>query len=76
MGELAALLSAFMWSGTSLVLTALGARVSPAVLSALRLTAGSVVLVVLLLAMGRTDEYEGAGLSTFAGLVGSGLLGW
>ena len=76
MGELAALLAAMTWSFTSVLLTSLSARTAPAVLSALRLSAGSVVLAVLLFASGQvTDLREASALGLF-GVSASGLVGY
>ena len=76
MGEAAALISAFTWSCSSVALASLGARTTPAVLSALRLTFGSVVLILLLLMSGDFREYQTLSALGAAGLILSGLLGY
>ena len=76
MGELAALVAAMTWSVTSVALTSLSARTAPAVLSALRLTAGSLVLLVLLLASGQASDLQRATLTGLFGVVASGLVGY
>ncbi len=76
MGEAAALISAFTWSCSSIALASLSGRTAPAVLSALRLAFGSIVLVALLLVTGAAAEFRDAGAWVFIGLILSGLLGY
>ena len=76
MGEAAALISAFTWSCSSVALASLGARTTPAVLSALRLAFGSVVLILLLLMSGDFREYQTLSALGAAGLILSGILGY
>ena len=76
MGEVAALISAFTWSCSSIALASLSGRTSPAVLSALRLTFGSLILVAMLFVSGAIDELRSAGWLVFGGLILSGLLGY
>ncbi|MBI5947155.1 MAG: DMT family transporter [Chloroflexi bacterium] len=76
MGELAALIAAFTWSGTSVALTSLSARTSPVALSAFRLSAGAIVLGVLLLLTGQWADLGGASASNYLAIVGSGFIGY
>lgn len=76
MGELAALVAAMTWSVTSVALTSLSARTAPAVLSALRLAAGSLVLLVLLLASGQISDLQEATALGLFGVIASGLVGY
>lgn len=76
MGEVAALLAAMTWSITSVALTSLSARTAPAVLSALRLSAGSIVLAVLLLVSGEISDLRQASALGLFGVVASGLVGY
>ena len=75
-GELAALLSAATWSGTSVALTSLGSRVSPAALSTLRLSVASLLLPFILIATGGVHEITSASLATIAGIAGSGIVAY
>ena len=76
MGELAALVAAMVWSATSVALTSLSARTAPAVLSALRLAAGSFVLLVLLAFSGQVSDLRDAPLLDLFGVIASGLVGY
>ncbi|MGI8927123.1 MAG: EamA family transporter [Tepidiformaceae bacterium] len=76
MGELAALLSALTWSGTSVALTSLSARTSPVALSALRLAAGTIVLCLLVVVVGAADDVADASAANLAAIIGSGLIGY
>lgn len=76
MGELAALLAAMTWSITSVALTSLSARTAPAVLSALRLAAGSIVLLALLLVSGQVSDLQQATTLGLTGVIASGLVGY
>ncbi len=76
MGELAALIAAATWAGTSVALTALSARTPPVVLSALRLSAATLVLPFILLASGQAGDIAEASWPTLIGVVGSGLVGY
>ncbi len=75
-GEIAALVSAFAWSCTSIALSSLSSRTAPAVLSALRLATGSIILFFVMLATGGLDEYDGITRWSVIGLIVSGLLGY
>ncbi|MFN8616826.1 MAG: DMT family transporter [Dehalococcoidia bacterium] len=76
MGELAALISAMVWSGTSVALTSLSSRIAPAVLSGLRLAFGSVVVLVILAFSGQADDLRSASTATLAGVIISGFIGY
>lgn len=76
MGELAALISAISWACTSVVLTSLSGRTQPVVISALRLTAASLVLPFILLASGQAHELAAASAWTILSVIGSGLIGY
>lgn len=76
MGEAAALVSAFTWSCTSIILTSLSARTSPVVLSALRLATGSFALALILLVSGQIDAVRAVSLVALVAMLGSGLLGY
>lgn len=75
-GQLAALLAAMIWAGTSVALTSLAARTSPVVLSGLRLTFGSVVVLAFLLFSGQSESLGDASFATLAGVVLSGFVGY
>ena len=76
MGELAALIAAMVWSATSVALTSLSTRTAPAVLSALRLASGSLVLLLLLAFSGQVGDLREASLLGLFGVVASGLVGY
>jgi drug/metabolite transporter (DMT)-like permease len=76
MGELAALLAAFLWSGTSTLLAGLVVRVPAPVLSFARLTVAIPMYVVLLLATGTWEEIADASWQTIVSMLGSGMLGF
>lgn len=76
MGELAALIAAMTWSATSVALTSLTARTSPVVLSALRLSAATLVLPIILLASGQAGDIGDASFATMFAVTGSGLVGY
>lgn len=76
MGELAALISAMVWSGTSVALTSLSSRIAPAVLSGLRLAFGSVVVLIILAFSGQADDLRSASTATLAGVIISGFIGY
>lgn len=75
-GELAALVSAFVWSGTSVALTSLSSRVAPAVLSGLRLAFGSVIVFIVLYFSGEAGDLRTASNATLAGVIISGFIGY
>lgn len=76
MGEAAALISAFTWSGTSVALAHITARTSPVVLSGLRLATGSILLFIFLLASGNAGEVTSASWSSIGAMVGSGIVAY
>jgi drug/metabolite transporter (DMT)-like permease len=76
MGELAALLAAFTWSATSVMLTSLAARTAPVVLSGLRLAAASLVMPAILLASGQASDIAAASAVTLFAVIGSGFIGY
>ncbi len=76
MGELAALIAVFIWSGTSVALTSLSSRTSPVALSALQLSSGAIVLGILLVVSGQAGNLAGASESNYLAIVGSGLIGY
>ncbi len=76
MGELAALVAAMSWSATSVALTSLSQRTAPVVLSALRLSAGSLLLFVVLFAFGNPADISAASAATLFAMLGSGLVGY
>jgi drug/metabolite transporter (DMT)-like permease len=76
MGEIAALISAVSWACTSVVLTSLSGRTPPVVISALRLSAATLVLPFILLASGQAHELGQASAWTIFSIAGSGLLGY
>jgi drug/metabolite transporter (DMT)-like permease len=75
-GELAALVAAGTWSATSVALTSLSARTSPVVLSALRLTAGGLALLLVLALSGQAGDVAAASGFTLLAMVGSGFVGY
>jgi drug/metabolite transporter (DMT)-like permease len=76
MGEAAALLSAFTWSGTSVAMASIAVRTSPVALSAIRLAAGSLILFAVLLLLGQSGEVTGASASSVVAMLGSGLVAY
>lgn len=76
MGELAALIAALTWSCTSVALTSLATRTSPVALSALRLTAATIVLPFVLIAAGQVGDLQHATAGQLAAVIGSGLIGY
>ncbi|MCK9518154.1 MAG: DMT family transporter [Dehalococcoidia bacterium] len=76
MGEAAALLSAFTWSGTSVAMATIALRTPPVVLSALRLGVGSIILFVVLFAGGQFNELTAASASSIWAMVGSGIVAY
>ncbi|NUQ56713.1 MAG: DMT family transporter, partial [Dehalococcoidia bacterium] len=76
MGELAALVAAMTWSATSVALTSLSQRTAPVVLSALRLSAGSLLLFAVLFAFGDPGDITAASAATLFAMLGSGLVGY
>lgn len=76
MGEIAALLAAMVWAGTSVALTSLSARVSPVVLSGLRLSFGSVIVFLVLVMSGEAHDLQEASVVTLAGVMASGFIGY
>ena len=76
MGEAAALIAAFMWSATSVVMARLSRTVSPVAMSAWRLTVASVVLPLVLLISGQAHQLGEAPASAIIAMVGSGLLAY
>lgn len=76
MGELAALVSAMVWAGTSVALTSLSSRTAPAVLSGLRLTFGSVVVLIILAFSGEAGDLRTASTATLTGVIVSGFIGY
>ena len=75
-GELAALVAAMIWAGTSVALTSLSARTSPVVLSGLRLGFGSAVLLPALAISGQSESIREAGGVALAGVILSGFIGY
>jgi drug/metabolite transporter (DMT)-like permease len=75
-GEIAALLAAMTWSATSVALTSLGARTAPVVLSALRLSAATLILPFILLASGQFGDLEEASTRTLLEVMASGVVGY
>ncbi len=76
MGELAALVAAMVWAGTSVALTSLSARTSPVVLSGLRLGFGSLVVGVVLFFSGQAADLSDASSATLFGVIASGFIGY
>ena len=76
MGEAAALIAAFTWSATSVAMASLSVRVTPAAMSALRLTVAAIVLPLVLLLSGEGGEVLGADRVQVAALVGGGILAY
>lgn len=76
MGELAALVAAFTWSATSVVMTSLSARTSPVALSALRLSAATLVLPFILFFSGQAGDIGTAPWTSIAAMIGSGFIGY
>ncbi len=75
-GEIAALLAAMIWAGTSVALTSLSSRTSPIVLSGLRLGFGSVVVLIVLAFSGQADSIGEASTAGLAGVIISGFIGY
>ncbi|HEX6031530.1 MAG TPA: DMT family transporter [Tepidiformaceae bacterium] len=76
MGELAGLVAAMIWAGTSIAFTRFAGRTAPAVISALRLGSASLVLPLILLASGEAGDLEAASWQTLAWVVLSGALAY
>lgn len=76
MGEIAALLGAMIWAGTSVALTSLSSRTNPVVLSGLRLMAGSLVIPLILLASGEAHDLADAPTWRLLGISLSGMVGY
>ncbi len=76
MGELAGLLAAFTWSCTSIVLASLATKTSPVALSALRLSAASLALPLVLIFSGSADNLLAASILTVLGVAASGILAY
>ena len=75
-GQLAALVAAMIWACTSVALTSLSTRVSPVVLSGLRLSFGSLVVLVVLFASGQAESLGDASQATLLGVILSGFVGY
>jgi drug/metabolite transporter (DMT)-like permease len=75
-GEVAALLAAMIWAGTSVALTSLSSRTNPVVLSGLRLGFGSVVVLSVLAVSGQYDSIGEASRASLAGVIISGFIGY
>ncbi len=65
-----------VWSATSVALTSLSTRTAPAVLSALRLAAGSFVLLLLLGFSGQVADLRAASALGLFGVIASGMVGY
>ena len=76
MGEIAALLAAMVWAGTSVALTSLSNRFSPVVLSGLRLGFGSFVVLIVLALSGQGEDLGEASGWTLTGVILSGFVGY
>ncbi|MEX0781078.1 MAG: DMT family transporter [Dehalococcoidia bacterium] len=76
MGEVAALISAAIWAGTSIAFARFAGRTSPAVISAIRLAAATIVLVGILLVSGQVADYGDASWESLAWIVISGALAY
>jgi drug/metabolite transporter (DMT)-like permease len=76
MGEVAALIAAMTWACTSVALTSLSTRTPPVVLSALRLSAATLVLPFILLASGQAGDIADESWKTILAVIGSGLVGY
>lgn len=76
MGEMAALVAAMVWAGTSVALTSLSSRTSPVVLSGLRLGFGSIVVGVVLLVSGQAGDLASAPAGSLIGVIASGFIGY
>ncbi|MGB4863796.1 MAG: DMT family transporter [Tepidiformaceae bacterium] len=75
-GQLAALAAAMIWACTSVALTSLSTRVSPVVLSGLRLAFGSVVVLAMLAVSGQASSLADASGASIAGVILSGFIGY
>lgn len=64
------------WSATSVALTSLAARTTPVVLSALRLSAATLLMPFILLASGQAGDLADAKWTTLFGVTVSGLIGY
>ncbi len=76
MGEAAALIAALTWSGTSVAMASLAARVTPVAMSALRLSVASLLLPLALVVSGQVDDVGAAPASAIWAMVGSGILAY
>ncbi|MEO8541333.1 MAG: DMT family transporter [bacterium] len=76
MGEVAALIAAMVWAGTSVALTSLSSRTAPVVLSALRLAFGSLVVLIVLAISGQAHDLRTASFATLFGVIVSGFIGY
>ncbi len=76
MGEAAALIAALTWSGTSVAMASLSARVTPVAMSALRLSVASLLLPLALLLSGQTGAVADAPASAIWAMIGSGILAY
>lgn len=76
MGEIAALIAAVTWAASSIAFTRFASRTAPAVVSALRLGAASLILPFVLLASGQTGDLGEASWQTLAWVIISGSLAY
>ncbi len=76
MGEVAALIAAMTWAGTSIAFTRFAGRTSPAVISAIRLASATLVLVGILLVSGQAGDYADASWETLAWIILSGAFAY
>ena len=76
MGEIAALIAAVTWAASSIAFTQFAGRTAPAVISALRLSAASLLLPVILLISGQADDLTEASWQTLAWVIISGSLAY
>jgi drug/metabolite transporter (DMT)-like permease len=76
MGELAALVSAMIWAGTSIAFARFAGRTSPAVISAIRLGSATLVLLAILLISGQAADYGQVSWQTIAWVVLSGMFAY
>jgi drug/metabolite transporter (DMT)-like permease len=76
MGEAAALIAAFTWSGTSVAMASLVARTTPVAMSALRLSVATLLMPLILAFSGQAGDIGEASGWTILAMVGSGLLAY
>ena len=76
MGEIAALLSALCWAGTSIAMARLASRYPAAILTGIQFATAAPILIALLVFTGHGREVIAAGMPTALAMVASGFIGY